>query len=149
MAFLGINSNAHDPKPQVAEQVRKHGIDFPVLKDPATSSPTRPWSSGPPRSSCSTAGPGSATGGRSTTSTARETQEARGRSPLSQRRLDAILAGRPRRGDGDAVAGCLLDRVEPKAIKVNTTARVRPAPPEIQAAREGTPRQGPDGSSAR
>ncbi len=33
VAFVGINSNAHDSEAQIAEQVRKHGIGFPVLKD--------------------------------------------------------------------------------------------------------------------
>ena len=39
VAFLGINSNAHDTE-RGSPSRRKHGIDFPVLKDPATSSPT-------------------------------------------------------------------------------------------------------------
>ena len=34
VVFLGINSNAHETEAQVAEQARKLGIDFPVLKDP-------------------------------------------------------------------------------------------------------------------
>ena len=34
VAFLGINSNAHETEAAIGEQARKYGLDFPVLKDP-------------------------------------------------------------------------------------------------------------------
>ena len=34
VAFLGINSNAHESEAASEEQARKFGLDFPVLKDP-------------------------------------------------------------------------------------------------------------------
>jgi hypothetical protein len=57
--------------------------------------------------------------------------------------LDAVVAGRPVTVKATAAAGCLLDRVEAKAIKVNTTARIRPAPPDIQAARNAVEGKAP------
>lgn len=34
IAFLGVNSNSQDSPTEVAAYVRRHGIEFPVLKDP-------------------------------------------------------------------------------------------------------------------
>src|SRR5262249_6596774 len=35
VAFRGVNSNRQDTPGRVAEHARKHGVPFPVLKDPA------------------------------------------------------------------------------------------------------------------
>ena len=35
VAFLGINSNQQDTPTELAQYARQHGIDFPLLKDPA------------------------------------------------------------------------------------------------------------------
>ena len=34
MAFLGINSNAHESEAAIREQARTYHLDFPMLKDP-------------------------------------------------------------------------------------------------------------------
>ena len=146
VAFVGINSNAHDSEAQIADQVRKHGISFPVLKDAGNvvadsalveRSPEVIVLDGRARICYRGAiddqyGQGT----RKPTATHHYLKDA----------LEAIVAGRPVAVKATAVAGCLLDRVEPKTIKVNTKARIRPAPPEIQAAPRSRRWQGPNRS---
>jgi hypothetical protein len=133
VTFLAINSNAHDTAEQVAEHARRFKLPFPVLKDPGNVVADVNLV----ERTCQVLvlarmreiqyrGPIDDQYGQGTR------KDAPTRRYLADA-LDAILAGRAAKPAATPVAGCLLDRVEPKGT-ARRAPRVRPAAPEITAA---------------
>ncbi|HEV3165982.1 MAG TPA: redoxin domain-containing protein [Isosphaeraceae bacterium] len=131
IVFLAINSNAQETTEQVTDHARKHGITFPVLKDV-----------------------GNVVADVNLVDRTCEVLVVDGRARLRYRgavddqytatthkdeptqryladALDALLAGNEIKVAATAVAGCPLDRVEPKEVLRPKGPRVRPAAPEI------------------
>jgi len=134
VVFLAINSNAHETTEQVAEHARSSGIEFPVLKDP-----------------------GNVVADVNLVERTCEVLVVDGRARLRYRgsiddqygvgtrkeaptrnylvdALDALISGREIPVTATQVAGCPIDRAEPKVLLKQTGPRVRPAAPEIVAA---------------
>ena len=143
VAFVGINSNAHDSEAQIADQVRKHGIGFPVLKDAGNVVADSALVERSPEVIVLDGRARICYRGAIDDQYGQGTRKPAATHHYLKDALEAIVAGRPVAVKATAVAGCLLDRVEPKAIKVNTKARIRPAPPEIQAAHEAADGKAP------
>ncbi|MEJ7637849.1 MAG: redoxin domain-containing protein, partial [Singulisphaera sp.] len=138
VVFLAINSNAHETVEQVAAHAREHGIDFPVLKDSGHLVADLALV----ERTCEVV----VLDGRAQiryrgaiddqyTRGARKASPAH---PYLREALDAVLAGEEVKTPATAVAGCLLDRAEPKPAsgraEQKVGPRVRPAAPEIVAA---------------
>jgi hypothetical protein len=136
VAFLGINANAGDSEAAVAEQVKKLGIEFPVVKDVGNVVADLALVERTPEVLVLD---GMA---RLRYRGAIDDQYAAGgaRKPVPSHHylkdaIEAVLAGREVELAATPAPGCLIDRVEPRP-KAASTARVRPAPAEIRKARE-------------
>jgi thiol-disulfide isomerase/thioredoxin len=135
VAFVGINSNAHESEAAIGEQVRKYGLDFPVLKDPRNvvadlalveRTPEVLVLDGRARVRYRGAIDDQyGTGTRKPQATKHYLKDA----------LDALLAGRSVALTATDVPGCLLDRVEP-AVSVSSRSRVRPPSADVVDARK-------------
>jgi hypothetical protein len=131
VVFLGINSNAHETEKDVAQFVRAAGIDFPVLKDVEN----RVADGALVERTCEVLLLDGAA--RVRFRGAIDDQYIQGKSKPAPAHnylrdaLDDLLAGRPVGVPAGAVAGCLLDRVPPKAIAPVTAPRIRPPSAEI------------------
>jgi peroxiredoxin len=135
VVFLAVNSNAHETADQVAEHAKGLGISFPVLKDNdnlvadillAERSGEVVVIDG--RATLRYRGAVDDQYGQGTRKDAPDKNYLRDA-------LDSLLAGRPVAVAGTTVAGCLLDRVEPKAKTVRG--------PKVRYA---TPARGGDGA---
>ena len=133
VAFLILNSNAHETVEQVAEHARSFHVEFPVLKDPGNLVADR---LGVNRTCATLVLDGR---GRVCYRGAIDDQYDRGRRKTAATRsylveaLDAVLAGRTVALATTPVVGCPIDRAGTIAI-VGSRPRVRPAPPAIRAA---------------
>lgn len=130
VAFLGINSNARETAEQVAEHAREHGIDFPVLKDKDNLVADLALAE---RTCEALVIDGKATlryrGAIDDQYTIGSRKDAPTKNYLRDA-LDDLLANRPVAVTATPVAGCLLDRADPKP-KLASGPRVRrvtPAP---------------------
>jgi hypothetical protein len=139
VVFLGINSNAHETAKDVGRFVRDAGIAFPVLKDPAN----LVADSALVERTCEVLVlDGFA---RIRYRGAIDDQYQQGKSKDApdhtylRDALAALLSNQEIKVKATKVAGCLLDRVEPKLVARPNAARVRPAAPEV--ARELDARQ--------
>ncbi len=131
VVFLGINANAHETADEVAKHARENGIDFRVVKDPGNLVADLLLAE---RTSEVLVLDGKAilryrgaiddqyaVGGRKAAPSRNYLRDA----------LDAVIADKPVPVNATSVAGCLLDRVDPK-LKSVSGPRVRrgtPAPP--------------------
>ncbi len=131
--FLGINSNAHETQEQVARFVRETGIDFPVLKDLQNKVSDTVLA----ERTCETLVLDGF--GRIRYRGAIDDQYAQGKSKEKpdhtyvKEALDAIVANGNVKLTGTRVAGCLLDRVDPKPVEAAKAPRVRAPSPEVNA----------------
>ncbi|HEV3122693.1 MAG TPA: redoxin domain-containing protein [Isosphaeraceae bacterium] len=131
-AFVLINANAHETADEVAAHARSFGVDFPVLKDPGNVVADQVLA----QSTCETLvadGQGIlryrgaiddqySVGGKR-----RENPEHR----YLVDAIEALLAGRDVPVRATEVAGCPIDRVDPKPPARDNLPRVRPAAPQI------------------
>ncbi len=140
VAFLGIDSNAGDSDSAIRDFAREHGIEFPVVKDAGNVVADQTMAERTPeilvldgRARLRYRG-------------AIDDQYAQGaRKPEATRHylkdaLEAILAGRAIALKATEAPGCLIDRIEPKRL-ASSAPRIRPASPEIEAARRETDRK--------
>jgi peroxiredoxin len=131
VAFLAVNSNAHETAEQAVEHAKAHGLDIPVLKDPGNVVADLLLV----ERTCETL----VIDGRAQLRYrgAIDDQYARGSRKDAPTRhmlrdaLDAVLDGRPVAVASTTVAGCLIDRVAPKPPALSNAARVRSAPAEV------------------
>lgn len=139
VAFVGINSNARESEAQAAEQVRKLGIEFPVVKDTGNVLADLALVERTPEVLVLDGE------GKIRYRGAIDDQYAQGgaRKPrpahqYAKDALDAILDGRTIEVAATPASGCLIDRVDPPPQKASSATRVRPAPAEIQSARKAS-----------
>jgi peroxiredoxin len=144
VVFLGINSNAHETVEEVARHAREHGINFPVLKDPVNLVADLVLA----QRTCEVL----VIDGRAVLRYrgAIDDQYGQGTRRDSASKhylrdaLDAVVAGKPVAVASTPVIGCLLDRLEPRPSEKSANGpRIRPAAPEIVAAREAEERAQP------
>ena len=137
VAFLGINANAGESEAQAADQVRKLGIEFPVVKDPGNVVADVALVERTPEVLV--------LDGRARVRYrgAIDDQYAQGgaRKPGAAHHylkdaIDSLLAGRQLEVTATPTPGCVIDRVAPRQKPGSNATRVRPAPPEIQSARK-------------
>lgn len=131
VAFLAINANAGEPADRVAAHAREHKLGFPVLKDDGNvvADQLQVHRTGEVllvdgRAQLRYRGAVDdqyAVGSRKDAPTRRYLVDA----------LDAVLAGRAVGTPASAVAGCPIERVEPRAVAA--AARLRAAPPAVLA----------------
>jgi thiol-disulfide isomerase/thioredoxin len=132
--FLGVNSNAGETAAEVAEYVRQNGIDFPVLKDVGNKVSDAALA----ERTCETLVLDGF--GRIRYRGAIDDQYLQGKSKATAQHnyvreaLDALVADKPVTVASSKVAGCLIDRIEPKLADTNRGPRIRSAPPEMVAA---------------
>jgi peroxiredoxin len=143
VVFLGINSNAHETAKDVARFVRETGIDFPIVKDPQNKVSDTVLA----QRTCEVLLlDGFA---RIRYRGAIDDQYGQGKSKSAPQRtylrdgLNAILADQPIKVAATPVAGCLLDRVEPKPAEPSRVPRIRPAAPAVAAELEAREREHP------
>ena len=121
--FLAINSNAHETQEQVAKFVKETGIDFPVLKDVQNKVSDTVLA----ERTCETLVLDGF--GRIRYRGAIDDQYAQGKAKdkpahtYVKDALDAIVANRPIKVTATRVAGCLLDRVDPKLVEPGRAPR--------------------------
>ncbi|MFI5459961.1 MAG: redoxin domain-containing protein [Isosphaerales bacterium] len=131
VVMLGINSNAHETVKDVARFVREAGIAFPVLKDPSNIVAD----SALVERTCEVVVlDGFA---RIRYRGAIDDQYQQGKSKDApdhtylRDALTALLSNKDIKVRATKVAGCLLDRVEPKLVEQSNAPRIRPAAPEL------------------
>jgi peroxiredoxin len=133
VAFLVLNSNAHENSKQVAEHARSFHVGFPVLKDPGNLVADR---LGVGRTCATLVLDGR---GRLRYRGAIDDQYGQGKRKAAAGRsylvevLDAVLAGREVAVPITPVVGCPIDRAGAIAV-VGNRPRVRPAASEMLAA---------------
>jgi peroxiredoxin len=141
--FLGLHSNAHETQEQVARYVKETGIDFPVLKDLQNTVSDTVLAE---RTCEALVLDGF---GRIRYRGAIDDQYARGKSKdepdhlYLKDALEALLANRPVQVQATRVAGCLLDRVDPRPVEAAKAPRVRAPSDEMQALFEAREHQQP------
>jgi peroxiredoxin len=143
VVFLGINSNAHETPADVARYVRENGIEFPVLKDHQNQVSDTVLA----QRTCEVLLlDGFA---RIRYRGAIDDQYAQGKSKSNPQHsylreaLASLLANQPIKVTASEVAGCLLDRVEPKPIEQATAARIRAPGEEISKVLEAREQEHP------
>jgi len=131
VVMLGINSNAHETAKDIEQYARQAGVTFPVLKDPAN---VVADSALVERTCEVVLLDGFA---RIRYRGAIDDQYDKGKSKDApdhnylRDALTALLSNQDIKVKATRVAGCLLDRVEPKPVEQATSPRVRPAAPEL------------------
>jgi peroxiredoxin len=137
IVFLAIDPNAHDTEEELAAKAKEFGIDFPVMKDPenrvadalmAERTPEIVLIDGAAKVRYRGAVDDQYVIGKRKPGPTREhLREA----------IDAVLARRPVEVAGTEVAGCLIERVEPKPDAAKTAPqRVRVPSDEIRFLRD-------------
>lgn len=134
VAFVGINSNAHETEADVREQAKTYHLDFPMLKDPRNVVADLALVERTPEVLV--------LDGRAKVRYRGAIDDQYGtgtRKPEAARHylkdaLDALLAGKPVAVAATEAPGCLLDRVEP-AKPTASQVRIRPPSAELSAAR--------------
>jgi peroxiredoxin len=145
VVFLGINSNAHETPADIARYVKETGIDFPVLKDIqnvisdtvlvertcevlALDGIARIRYRGAIDDQYGQGG----------------TNKGNPQKTYLRDALDALVAGRPMISvKATTVAGCLLDRVNPKPVDLAKAPRIRTPNAELAAAIESRDQEHP------
>ena len=129
VVFLGINSNAHETKQDVAKLVRETGIDFPVLKDLQNKVSDSLLVE---RTCEALVLDGFA---RIRYRGAIDDQYGQGgkvkgspQKTYLHDALEAVLTGKTLEKTATSVVGCLLDRVDPKPVAAGTAPRSAPLP---------------------
>jgi len=142
VVFLGINSNARETVDQVAAHAKAYGLGFPVLKDPANLVADQTLA----ERTCEVLvldgqrvlryrgaiDDQYALGSRKAAASKNYLRDA----------LDRVLAGKPVETPATAAVGCLLDRLEPKAMTQATRPQIRPASATIAGAGDETEKDG-------
>jgi len=131
VVILGINSNSHETVKEIAQFVRQSGIDFPVLKDPSNVVAD----SALVERTCEVVVLDGFARIRYRGAIDDQYQQGKSKDAPSHSylrdALTALLSNRDIKVKATTVAGCLLDRVEPKPALQATSPRVRPAAPEL------------------
>lgn len=143
VVFLGINANAHETADEAAAHAKAHDIAFTVLKDPVN----RVADALLAQRTCEVL----VLDGRAVLRYRGAIDDQYGRGTRKDAptknylrdALDAVLANKKLEVAATPVAGCLLDRLEPKPTAKSNAPRVRPAAPEIVRALEGDERDHP------
>jgi len=136
IVFLGVNSNAGDSVEEVAAHAREFQVPFPILKDRDNVVADSAMAERTPEVLVLD---GAA---RIRYRGAIDDQYGVGsRKPAPERNhlreaLDAVLAGRSVEVAATTVAGCLIEKVEPKEAQKANVSRVRAPSAEIREARE-------------
>ena len=131
VVFLGLNSNAHEDREKVARYVKDSGIDFPVLKDVGNKVSDTVLAERTPEALVLD---GFA---RIRYRGAIDDQYIQGKSKDKPQHayvkdaLESLLKDRPIKVTATPVAGCLLDRVDPKMADSSKAPRVRAPSAEV------------------
>jgi peroxiredoxin len=137
VAFLGINSNAHETLEQVAEHAQRHGVEFPVLKDPRNAVADL---AGAERTCEALVLDRGARlryrGAIDDQYSLKAHKDAPTREYLAEA-LDAVLAGRDVAEPIRPVFGCPIERTEPRSAAINGP-RVGPVAAQIRDARRAS-----------
>jgi peroxiredoxin len=139
--FLALNSNAHETEAQVAKFVKETGIEFPVLKDLQNKVSDTVLAD----RTCETLVLDGF--GRIRYRGAIDDQYGQGKAKDKPQHsylkdaLDAILANRDVKVTATRVAGCLLDRVDPKLVEPAKAPRVRAPSADLAARFEARDRE--------
>jgi peroxiredoxin/mono/diheme cytochrome c family protein len=140
VVFLGLNSNAHEDREKVARYVKEVGIDFPVLKDLQNQVSDSVLAERTPEVLLLDGF------GRIRYRGAIDDQYVQGKAKDKPQHnylkdgIEALVKNRPIAVTGTRVAGCLLDRVEPKLVDASRAPRVRA--PSAEIARQFDARDG-------
>jgi peroxiredoxin len=136
VVFLGIYSNAHEGEEAIAAQAREAGIEFPLLRDEKNVVADQALVERTPEvlvlDGKARVRYRGAIDDQYQAGTRRDQPSHR----YLEEALDAVLESRPVATSATPVHGCLLDRIEPQQA-ARSRPRVRPAPPELAAARGG------------
>jgi peroxiredoxin len=135
VAFVGIDSNAHDSEPAIRELAATHSLGFPVLRDRDNLIADLALVERTPEILVLDGRAKINYRGAIDDQYGQGTRKPEPGKHFLKDALDALLAGRPIAVNATPVAGCLLDRVDAKQPKAPTAPRVRPAPAEVVAAR--------------
>lgn len=136
VVFLAINSNAHETAEQVAAHASTHGLDFAVLKDPGNLVADMFLAE---RTCEALVLDGRARlryRGAIDDQYGQGTRKGEAEHHYLVDALESVLAGREVKVPATAVAGCPIERAEPKPVRGAPGPRVRPAAREIVAALE-------------
>lgn len=134
--FLGINSNAHDTPQQVAAHAKEHTLDFPVLKDEGNVVADAALIERTPEVLVLDGLAMIRYRGAIDDQYGQGTRKPTPDHNFLRDALEEIVTGGRVKPTSTPVAGCLLDRVDPKPSPLarGNASRVRPAPPEIISA---------------
>jgi peroxiredoxin/mono/diheme cytochrome c family protein len=141
VVFLGLNSNAHETPERVARFVKETGIDFPVLKDLQNKVSDTVLA----ERTCEALVLDGFT--RIRYRGAIDDQYAQGKSKDKPQHnylkdaLDALLANQDVKVTATRVAGCLLDRSDPKPVEPTKAPRVRAPSSDVAAQFEARDRE--------
>ena len=133
VVILGINSNAHETEAEVAQFVKERGIDFAVLKDPGNLVADAMLAE---RTGEVVVLDGVA---RIRYRGAIDDQHLQGKSKDApdhnyvRDALSALISGGKIAVPATKVAGCLIDRIPPKAVDPSKIPKLRGAAPEVTA----------------
>ena len=129
VVILGINSNAHETEAEVAQFVKERGIDFAVLKDPGKSGRRRDAGRANRGSRCARRRRQDPLPRRDRRPALAGQEQGCTRPQLRSRcALTALISGGKIAVPATKVAGCLIDRIPPKAVdpsKIPKLARRR------------------------
>lgn len=140
VVFLGLNSNAHEDRDKVARYVKETGIDFPMLKDLQNKVSDSVLAERTPEILLLDGF------GRIRYRGAIDDQYIQGKARDKPQHhylkdaIEAVLKNRPIAVTGTRVAGCLLDRVDPRPVEASKAPRVRA--PSADLAKQFDAREG-------
>ena len=134
--FLGINSNAGDSESEIAEHAKQFELDFPILKDRDNVVADSALADRTPEILVLDGMARIRYRGAIDDQYSYGARRPEPRNHYLRDALDAILEDRKVETPATKVVGCLIERVEPKVVRRSENVRVRPASPEIMAARE-------------
>jgi peroxiredoxin len=133
VAFVGIDSNAHDSEAAIREFAEASVLGFPILRDQGNVVSDLALVERTPEVLVLDGRARIHYRGAIDDQYGQGTRKAEASQHFLTDALDAILAGQPLALKATPAPGCLLDRVEPK-LAVAAPPRVRPAPAEVVAA---------------
>ena len=133
VVFLGINSNARETEAEIAAHAREHGLNFPVLKDRNNLAADSTRAERTCEALVIDARARLVYRGAIDDQYGQGTRKDQPTHNYLRDALDAVLAGKGVEVKATPVAGCLIDRAEPKPA---TAPRIRPASPALEAAWE-------------
>lgn len=128
VAFLAINSNRQDAPERVAEHARKHGIPFPVLKDPGNKVADLFGATRTPEAFVVDAQQAIRYQGRIDDQFGVGIHRSKPRRRDLQEALEAVLSGQPAPTAKTEVAGCLIGKLAPPQAQGTVTFTQHVAP---------------------